>query len=72
VKTTTHTPSTKCQYQDTISTRSAWTALSASGGGEHAAEPEHHEPDDHVRAMEPNQGIERRPKRFVAIVRPSR
>src|SRR5215813_2562549 len=29
VKTTTHTPSTKCQYQDTSSTRSAWTALSA-------------------------------------------
>src|SRR5207247_10077328 len=33
-----------------------------SGGGEHAAEPEHDEPDDHVRAMEPNQGIERRTK----------
>ena len=29
VKTTTHTPSTKCQYQDTISTRSAWAARSA-------------------------------------------
>src|SRR5262249_52869507 len=29
VKTTTHTPSTKCQYQDTSSTRSAWTDLSA-------------------------------------------
>src|SRR5215813_7225849 len=28
-KTTTHTPSTKCQYQDTSSTRSAWTTLSA-------------------------------------------
>ena len=32
------------------------------GGGEHAAEPEHHEPGDHVRGMEPNQGIERRPE----------
>src|SRR5207247_9323494 len=29
VKTTTHTPSTKCQYQETSSTRSAWMALSA-------------------------------------------
>src|SRR5262249_11532505 len=29
VKTTTHTPSTKCQYQETISTRSAWMAFRA-------------------------------------------
>src|SRR5215510_16143806 len=29
VNTTTHTPSTKCQYQETSSTRVAWTTLSA-------------------------------------------
>ena len=66
VNTTIHTASTKCQYQDTISTRSACAGLSAPDQANAAAEAEHDEPDDDVGGVQAHERIEGRPEEIGA------
>src|SRR5262245_57541818 len=70
VKTTTHTPSTKCQYQETSSTRSAWTALSAPEHAKMMQRLSMTSPSITCEAGSTTSGKNVVPSRFVPMVKP--